>query len=93
MYAINQEVYGLEIVVSEIGTEIERFEGGVKIETQNVEIYLTQHESPRPKINDAISRFKNWENFQKYRGETIAAPATQANLRRYLISGQFQCTC
>jgi hypothetical protein len=85
-FAINQQVYGLEIVFTEANVEVENYPAGLSIETIDIELYLTQHEFPRSRIDRAINLLKMWRLPKKLIINKIDAPISQANLRRYLVT-------
>lgn len=92
-FAINQEVYGVEIVLVNCQQKVIKFTGKAKLETSTWEIYLTQHEYPKSRIERAVELIKNWDLPREVEINMIPAPMGQSNLKRYLISLEINCSC
>jgi hypothetical protein len=89
-YAIEQDVFGLEVVIGDSSFESNNYGRGCKAEIFQTKVYLTQHEGGSYSIYEAIDQLKEigwkmeayWVNVSK-----------QANVKRAVVTIWSNCIC
>lgn len=88
-FAIEQEVFGLEVVVGDSNVEVDNY-GGCMSEVYTTKIYLTQHEGGKYSINEAVNELKvvGWQCSVYW-----VTVSKQNNLKRAVVSIKSNCVC
>lgn len=88
-FAIEQEVFGLEVVVGDSDVEVERYSGCMS-EVYTTKIYLTQHEGGRYTIYEAVEILKEIGWGMSVYWVTVSK---QNNLKRAVVCIKSNCVC
>jgi hypothetical protein len=88
-FAIEQEVFGLEVVVGDSDVEVDNH-GGCISEVYTTKIYLTQHEGGKYSIYEAVEALKvvGWQMSVYW-----VTVSKQNNLKRAVVSIKSNCVC
>lgn len=89
-YAIDRDVFGLEVVVIDTYTNTTRYPGGAVSKEYTVRVYLTQHEGGNNTLTDAIARLETLGYEVSTRRYVIGK---QGNVRRAVVSITTNCIC
>lgn len=89
-FAIDRDVFGLEVVVKIKSSQVTSYMGGARSSDYCYEVFLTQHEAGRNTIRMAVKRLENLG----YKSFTIWNPiGKQGNVRRAVVSIKTNCDC
>jgi hypothetical protein len=89
-YAIDRDVFGLEVVVRTKTSQVTSYMGGARSSLYCVEVFLTQHEAGRNTIKLAAERI----SLLGFKTVTVWNPiGKQGNVKRAVVTIDTNCLC
>jgi hypothetical protein len=92
-FAIQSEVFGLEVVVGETSRCKQTNGGNQHLDQFVTKVYLTQHSSSLSTIDEAIDILYNCDEFYDHEVYWVEIPNNIASMRRAVITLNHRCQC
>ena len=89
-FAINQEVFGLEVVVGDSNSKTDNYSPNCHTTNYETPIYLTQHEGGLNSIDEAVETLKGLTYQVRVKWVTLKK---QDNIRRAVVTLCSNCIC
>lgn len=92
-FAIDGEVFGTEVVVSEGFTTISKYFGAAKTQLTSVRVYVTQHAGGTNNYEKVLKAIEDMEKPIYINVDRVVTAGKQYNVRRAIVTLQYNCKC